>query len=58
MGFTNLRQFLGKLMKPKPSKKEEEFKAKQREKQAEHMKHVEEKDYGKDDKHDENDFIY
>jgi hypothetical protein len=58
MAFSNLRQFLGKLIKQRPSKKEEEFKAKQREKQAEHMKHVEEKEYGKHDKHDKNDCIY
>jgi hypothetical protein len=58
MRFKNLRQFLGKLIKQKPSKKEEEFKAKQREKQAEHRKHFEEKEFGKHDEHDKNDWIY
>jgi hypothetical protein len=56
--FSTLRQFLGQFIKQKPNKKDEEFKAKQREKQKEHMKHVEEKEYGKHDKYDKDDSIY
>lgn len=56
--FSNLRQFLGQFIKQKPNKKDEEFKTKQREKQQEHMKHVEEKEYGKHDKFDKDDCIY
>ena len=58
MRFLNLRQFLVQFIKQKPLKKNEEFKAKQREKQKEHMKHVNEKEYGKHDKHDKDDSIY
>ena len=56
--FTSLKQFLGQFIKLKPSKENDEFKAKQRKKQEEHKKHLEEQEYGKHDKHDKDDSIY